>query len=351
MKRIFSILCIISLLAVLTACGGPAAEAPAPTEAPAAVSEPKNETPAEAAPAEAEPATEAAEVPVEEPGIVFTPHVDRIQANACYSYGLTSEGTLIASAAPNIQGDNVVKTLPEYQSWTGIRNFSSSSEAVAAVLEDGTVVMCGGLVDEMSYCDFSAVSQWRDAVQVAMGKHCIVALMADGSVEIAGELLTEDLPEHTGFVQVEAGCEAMGLKADGTAVVWSWYWDDPIDAVDSWTDLTYISSTWNHIVALKADGTVFACGNNDYGQCEVGDWADIVAVSAGVEFTLGLKSDGTVVFCGSDSDGSFDFSGWTDIVAIDAGFYHCVGLRSDGSVVSTGANWNGQCSTDGWNLK
>lgn len=34
-------------------------------------------------------------------------------------------------------------------------------------------------------------------------------------------------------------------------------------------------------MALKSDGTVVAAGQNDHGQCKVGDWRDIVAVSAG----------------------------------------------------------------------
>ena len=43
-----------------------------------------------------------------------------------------------------------------------------------------------------------------------------------------------------------------------------------------------------HIIGLKADGTVVATGENDYGQCDVDSWTDIAAVSAGYEHTVGL---------------------------------------------------------------
>ena len=68
-----------------------------------------------------------------------------------------------------------------------------------------------------------------------------------------------------------------------------------------------------HTVGLKADGTVVAVGNNDYGQCDVSDWTNIVAVSAGVYHTVGLKADGTVVAVGYNKYGQCDVSYWTDI--------------------------------------
>ena len=42
-----------------------------------------------------------------------------------------------------------------------------------------------------------------------------------------------------------------------------------------------ISAGRLHTVALRADGTVLAAGDNQFGQCDVADWTDIVAVAAG----------------------------------------------------------------------
>ena len=57
-----------------------------------------------------------------------------------------------------------------------------------------------------------------------------------------------------------------------------------------------VAAGYSHTVGLKADGTVVAVGNNDYGQCGVGGWTGIVQVTAGhYRHTVGLKSGRTVV--------------------------------------------------------
>ena len=60
-----------------------------------------------------------------------------------------------------------------------------------------------------------------------------------------------------------------------------------------------ISAGSDSTVGLKADGTVVAVGDNEYGQCDVSDWTDIVAISVD-DHTVGLKKDGTVVAVGGE---------------------------------------------------
>ena len=64
-----------------------------------------------------------------------------------------------------------------------------------------------------------------------------------------------------------------------------------------------VSAGIYHTVGLKADGTVVAVGENEYGECDVGSWTDVVAVSAGYKYTVGVKADGTVVAVGKNEDG------------------------------------------------
>ena len=109
-----------------------------------------------------------------------------------------------------------------------------------------------------------------------------------------------------------------------------------------------ISAGDYHTVGLKADGTVVAVGDNEYGQCDVSGWKDIVAVSAGFIHTVGLKADGTVVAVGDNFHGRCDVSGWRDIVAVSAGEWNSVGLKADGSVVAVGYCGNGQCNVSDW---
>ena len=103
-----------------------------------------------------------------------------------------------------------------------------------------------------------------------------------------------------------------------------------------------------HIVGLKADGTVVAVGNNQEGQCNVSEWKDIQSIAVGKDYTLGLREDGTVVSTGENSMGQCNVSDWTDIISISTSDSHTVGLKSDGTVVAVGNNSLGQCEVSDW---
>ena len=106
-----------------------------------------------------------------------------------------------------------------------------------------------------------------------------------------------------------------------------------------------ISAGGRHTVALKADGSVLAAGENKDGQCDVGEWQDVTAVNAGLNHTVCLKADSTVLATGSNISGQCNVERWQRIVSISAGYYHTVGLKADGSLVATGVNTSGQCLT------
>lgn len=103
--------------------------------------------------------------------------------------------------------------------------------------------------------------------------------------------------------------------------------------VDCWRDIKAISAGQNHMVGLRADGTVVAVGLNKNGQCDVSEWENITAISAGNAHTVGLKADGTVVCAGVNRR---RFSSWKNIVAITSGNYFVLGLRADGTAVAQG---------------
>lgn len=91
-----------------------------------------------------------------------------------------------------------------------------------------------------------------------------------------------------------------------------------------------------HTVGLRSDGSVLACGDNGFGQCDVGSWTDVRAVAAGAYHTAALLADGSVVCTGRSSEGQCATEDWCDIVEIAAGDYATFGLKSDGTVVCTG---------------
>ncbi len=108
-------------------------------------------------------------------------------------------------------------------------------------------------------------------------------------------------------------------------------------------DIISISSKDENVLMLKRDGTVFAIGNNDYGQCNVKQWKNIIRIGIGNFHSVGLKADGTVVAAGNNDYGQCNVADWKNVVEIAAGDLHTAGLKADGTVVAAGNNDYGQC--------
>lgn len=168
-----------------------------------------------------------------------------------------------------------------------------------------------------------------------------------------------------------------GLNVDGTveyAMNLEWQDKAAFNVVETWTDIVSVDAGYEHIVALKDDGTVHACSLlyyltvstedvspydfsdlidaqsiyiNDKGQCNVSEWTDIVEIAAGPYYTLGLKSDGTVVATGENLNTACNVYGWSDIVSIATNGVYTIGLKSDGTVVSTD-NFGHDNNTQNW---
>ncbi len=127
----------------------------------------------------------------------------------------------------------------------------------------------------------------------------------------------------------------------GTVVSWG---SEALPYVEPGTRFTRIAAGGSHSLALKADATVVAWGDNSYGQATVpGGLTNVLAIAAGDGYSLALKSDGTVVGCGYNHDGqTTPPAGLTNVLAIAAGGYHSLALKSDGTVVGWGDNSSGQ---------
>src|SRR5688500_17226667 len=70
------------------------------------------------------------------------------------------------------------------------------------------------------------------------------------------------------------------------------------------TNIVAISTAMDHSLALNADGTVFAWGNNMNGQCTVpAGLRDVAKIAAGEFFSIALKHDGSIVTWGANDYG------------------------------------------------
>jgi len=128
-----------------------------------------------------------------------------------------------------------------------------------------------------------------------------------------------------------------------------------------------IACGYTHMVALKQDGTVWTWGSNQYGQLGNGSAAgysltpvqvtsltDVKAIAAGWDHCVAVKNDGTVWAWGRNNNGQLgnnsttsrnvpvQVSGLSGISAVGAGACHSLAVKSDGTVWAWGANGSGQ---------
>jgi alpha-tubulin suppressor-like RCC1 family protein len=189
---------------------------------------------------------------------------------------------------------------------------------------------------------------------------------------------------------------SLALKSDGT--IWAWgsnyrgklgngntngVYSKPLQ-ISSLSDIVAIAAGYDHSLALRSDGTVWAWGDNQYGQAgngithgtseatnstvtttndtsrgieQVSGLSEIVALSAGVAHSLALKSDGTVWTWGynyygqlgngtsgtnSDRGIPVQVKELSGVVSIGSGAYHSLAVKSDGTVWTWGHNNDGQ---------
>jgi alpha-tubulin suppressor-like RCC1 family protein len=127
-----------------------------------------------------------------------------------------------------------------------------------------------------------------------------------------------------------------------------------------------LASYYQHTLAVKSDGTVWAWGLNENGQLgdgtttdrltpvQVQNLSDVISIAAGKDFSLALKQDGTVWAWGlneygqlgdgtaTDSLTPVQVHDLTDIIEITAGMDFSLARNADGTVRAWGSNYNGQ---------
>ncbi|MCX6694572.1 MAG: metallophosphoesterase [Methanomicrobiales archaeon] len=100
-------------------------------------------------------------------------------------------------------------------------------------------------------------------------------------------------------------------------------------------------------VGAVTTGSIVACGDNSYGQCNVPAGNDFVAIDAGFNHNIALRADGTIVAWGDNTYDQCIVPYNPDYVAIAAGGNHNLGLRlgeATNPIVAWGDNSYGQCN-------
>jgi uncharacterized repeat protein (TIGR02543 family) len=284
------------------------------------------------------------------------------------AYGQLGDGTKTGNATPRSRS-----TL------TGVTGIGGGWKHAVAVKADGTVQSWGGnnlgQLGNGTNCDGcgsetpGAVKNLGGVTAIAAGTVHSLALMYNGTVRSWGNNC----------------CGELGR--DPSTTISNGYRVSPNAAeIPNLGGVVAIAAGANFSLALKSDGTVWAWGNNYYGQLgngtfdvrdqtfftptQVGGLTGVTAIAAGGGFALAVKSDGTVWAWGLNSSGLLGtptarpcygdipctvtpgpVDGLTGVVAIEAGDQgsHSLALKADGTVWAWGANAYGQLG-DGTNV-
>ena len=159
------------------------------------------------------------------------------------------------------------------------------------------------------------------------------------------------------------GAGAAGALGDNTTVGRS----SPVSVVGGFTDWTQVSTSYNHNLGLRSNGTAWAWGNNTNGRLGdgttgnrsspasvIGGFTNWVQLSAGISHSLGLLDSGTAWAWGQNTNGRLGdnsnayrsspvsvvggFTDWTQLSAMG----HSLGLRANGTAWAWGLNNFGQ---------
>jgi regulator of chromosome condensation (RCC1) repeat-containing protein/Regulator of Chromosome Condensation (RCC1) repeat protein len=171
-----------------------------------------------------------------------------------------------------------------------------------------------------------------------------------------------------GYAALVLGLAGTALSGAGTAqagvvptrhavVVWGGDSNFTPQQLASSAGVVQVSAGGAHILVLKSDGTVWARGNNWFGQLgngtdtasstliQVPGLTGVVQVSAGGFHSLALRSDGTVWEWGLWGPADYltptEVPGLTGVTKIAGGDGFSLALRSDGTVWAWGNNYYG----------
>ena len=241
-------------------------------------------------------------------------------------------------------------------------------------------------------------------IKIAAGRFYSLALKEDGSVWAWGQNTwgqmgdgkesnrlspVRVMPPGSGVIKIMAGRDfILAIKTDGS--LWAWGFNDarqlgerladeassnlyalrqPFRLMEPGSGIIAVASGKRNVIALKADGSVWGWGDNQWGQLgdgtEARRWppvqvmapgSQVVAIGSGSFFSLAVKADGSVWAWGNNYYGQLGNGSpevqfnlpqrilppGSGVVSVTAGMQHVIAVKSDGSVWGWGLNNAGQ---------
>ena len=296
-----------------------------------------------------------------------------------HSLALRSDGSVVA------WGDNVAGGLGDGTLTNRATPVPVKGVGGAGTLT-GVVAIAGGGYDSLALRSDGSVVAWGDNDSGELGDGTLINRATPVPVKDVGGAGT-----LTGVVAIAASYEeSIALRADGTVVAWGNYPGDgtpnrltPVEVsgvggVGNLSGVVAVAAGYNSSLALRADGTVVAWGDNTYGElgngtttksltpvqvegpAGTGTLSGIASLAAGLQDSLALRSDGSVLAWGYNGHGELGDGTTTNsstpvqvlgiggsgpltgVMAIRGGESHNLALRAGGSVVAWGNNSVGE---------
>ncbi len=293
--------------------------------------------------------------------------VKAVAGGVAHTLALTSDGKVLAWGSDLDHDDKFAYQTRVPTGLANVKAIAAGHYHSLALKSDGSVVGWGyeggGLAtvptDAKSGVTAITSGAWHNLALKSNGK--VIAWGSNskgqGQVSVAAE---------SGVKAIAAGgTHNLALKSDGTVVAWgsnaSGQLDvpkdppvepappadppEPGDGDDDgddgeqpppeepqpteMSDVEAIAAGENHSLALRADGSVVAWGDNSYGQTDVPSAAKgAVAIAAGWRHSLALKSDGSVVAWGDNEYGQTSRpAGLAHVKGIAGGYLHSIAIR------------------------
>ena len=138
------------------------------------------------------------------------------------------------------------------------------------------------------------------------------------------------MPLMWGAITLALALAVPGAQAQDV-VAWdsAWGGGDSSLVPPGLTGISQLSAGYDHVVALRSNGTVVCWGNNGSGQCTPPQGLDSVTqVVAGPFASYAIKTDGTIVTWGADNFFYWDHT--LKVKQLAAAEYHALYITADG---------------------
>lgn len=130
----------------------------------------------------------------------------------------------------------------------------------------------------------------------------------------------------------------IGMREDGSIECWGLNDDGQCDAPGG--VFTQVSAGDGHSIGLRRDGTIECWGNNEYGQCNAPE-GFFTHISASGRASVGIRADGEIVCWGYSNLQQLNAPKGR-FTQVAGGGCHCVAIRDDGTVLVWGRTIDGQ---------